>query len=282
MTTDIAIPQTFSIDDPTLENLHFPESCLNLFVSDGKLHYAIYDKLTNRFVSLHTMTIADDKGYTEMLDLMARRSIFSARYAKVKIMVEEDIFSLIPKDLFLAGEVNNYLPATGSADLSVRADQLLVADAYNVYNTDKKLVNQLRSMFMDPLIWCRSSVLINAFVKETRHRKEDCMLVLTEDGKLDIIALEKGRFVFYNRFPISTPDDLSYFTLAVTEQLNFNTDTLLVTVSGAEAATYLPYAKKYFRNVEQGMRPQAFQYSALMDSLPLGAFYELFSLNACE
>jgi hypothetical protein len=282
MTTETTIPQTLSIDDPALENLHFPESSLNVYIAPGMLCYSIYDRLTNRFVALHTMSFPGDKGYTEILELMARRSVFSARYARVRIMLHEEVFALVPKELFIAGELDAYLPSSGAAELAARADQLPVAEIYNVYRTDRKLVNELRTMFMNPLIMSRSSVLLNAFIKEVRHRKEDCLLSLIEDGQLDIIALEKGRFVFYNRFPVSAPDDLSYFALAVTEQLNFNTDTLLVTLSGADAASYLPYARKYFRNVEQGLRPQAYQYSAMMDTLPAGAFYALFSLNACE
>jgi len=97
-----------------------------------------------------------------------------------------------------------------------------------------------------------------------------------------VIALEKGRLVFYNRFTVAAHEDLSYYLLAVADQAAFNTDTLQVLLTGSESETYLPAAQKYFQHVEQGSRPRAFHYGTEMDALPAGAFYPLFSLNACE
>ena len=97
--------------------------------------------------------------------------------------------------------------------------------------------------------------------------------------RFEVLVINSGKLTFYNTFAYQTAEDFIYYLLFVFEQLKLNPETANVELLGelekSSAVYQLLY--KYIRNIKFGARPDAFDYSFKITSLPKQYYYSLFS-----
>lgn len=276
--------------DDSFYQLNQRDCNLAILISPGEISYSILDNVHNKVVSLTSASIPagipEESATLEAIRLLTEDSLFQWDFNKVKIAVDTGNNTLIPHNLFDPNQKETYLAFNTSppADHSCYSDYLAVISVHNVYSSPAFLIQSVKSLFDRPRIMHGSTPFINKSIRENQSSKEDNLFVHYSYGRIDMVALKKGEFVFFNSFPVKTKEDFTYFLLASCEELGFNPELIHVVLSGNLPVDLLFYesAGNYLKNLSLDNRPKAFKYSSKLDVIPVHHFSNLFSINLCE
>lgn len=98
-----------------------------------------------------------------------------------------------------------------------------------------------------------SSVLIENLLANEKNSDELKMYVHVANKHFEIIVIESGKLLLYNSFEHQTKEDLIYYILFITEQLNLNPETFKLILLGTihKNDDYYNIVYKYVRNVSK-------------------------------
>ena len=77
-----------------------------------------------------------------------------------------------------------------------------------------------------------SSVLLENLLANEKNSEELKMYVHVANKHFEIIVIESGKLLLYNSFELQTKEDLIYYILFITEQLNLNPETFKLILLG--------------------------------------------------
>lgn len=278
--TDIL--EKLNLTDPALNSMGYADCRLLVHVSAEGVAYSVFNRADNHFLSLHQLAF-DGNNPQQLLQTLEQTPLFSQLFGQVLVCMDERLCTLVPKALFDGKQAEGYMQLFEPLDTeSIHHQPVPYTDVVLVHTFQQQVYSRLQQLFAAPVLISTAGVLLQQCLKEHRTRKDDLLFVCLNTHRLDVVALEKGKLVFYNRFNVQAPQDLSYYLLAVADQTGFNPDTVQVLLTGNQTDDYLPAAQKYFNNVDTLRRPRAYHYSPVLDAVPTGAYYPLYSLNACE
>ncbi|MDX2002229.1 MAG: DUF3822 family protein [Chitinophagales bacterium] len=273
------IQDTLSIDDEAMDNVHYPDCHLLVLLGDKTLSYAIFNTATNQFIALHRLPAATD---AVRLKVIENTAVFSQRFGAVKLGLIEKAFTFVPITLFLPDSTSAYLNSNeGSEQLIVNDHFVSALDVHSIFSYSALVMESVKNYFLNLNCYPLSAVLLQQIVKENRGQRKDLLHLTITEHYLYLFGFKNGDFVFGNRFHFDTETELLYFLLAVNEHYGFSTDNTGIKLAG-DVTLYQPAISRFFKHVEPVAKPQAYRYSALMEALPSGSHYELFSLKGCE
>jgi hypothetical protein len=262
------------------------DSTLLIQLSSSHLSYAVYQSVSNTVVAYCCHVLTGDERLGEAIRILSTDEWTRALYSKVKVAVEPENYVLVPKDLFDPKEISTYLNfhSFNEVNSSKLYDALGMLGVVGAYHISHFVVEALNSLFLNLEILASPTPFIQLVSKEYKNTKGDNLFVHLDNNRMHILALNQSRLVYYNSFDIASKEDVSYYALAVCEQLHFSPEKALVMVWGNSNGFEEQYntIKYYFRNVQQGVRPLAMKFSDSLNSLPVYAEYTLFAATTCE
>lgn len=268
------------IADPQFSSTTASQYTLLLHIGLQGIAYGLLHVVDN------TCTAATYLPYTEayttkhVLDLLNGEALLQNRFKQVKISLPAIQYSLVPEELFDIKELNTYISFEQESDIARQLFSDKVNDQIRlVYSVDLRLRNELKNMFLSPTIYSNATTELNQATRDLNKPNKDILLVKELDQSIQIIALSNGQFKMMNHYHTTTPEDVVYFLLSLTEQLGFSTDSVeVMTQSNGELLNEVPTYFKYSLPID---RPKGINYHDRLTNAPAAIFHNLFSLAIC-
>jgi hypothetical protein len=174
-------------------------------------------------------------------------------FSKLNVVHENELSALVPKTLFDEDSIADYLKFNSRILQSdyITYDNVIANDSVNVYVPYVNINNYLYETFGAFEYKHFSSVLLENLLANEKNSEELKMYVHVANKHFEIIVIESGKLLLYNSFELQTKEDLIYYILFITEQLNLNPETFKLILLGTiqKNDEYYNIVYKYVRNV---------------------------------
>lgn len=265
------------------------DSALLIQIDATTLTYAVVDTISNTTLAFCKQPLQINS-YTDLLSeataILTTDEWLRMPFAEVKLVVKPRDYVLVPKDLFDPLEIATYLGfhVYGQLSTSLLFDSMDALGVVGVYHLPSQGVEAMNRLFPQLAIWATPSPFLQLATKEHKPVKGDCLLTLFTQTHLHLAVAKQGSLVFYNSFEVATKEDVTYYSLAVCEQLHLSPEKIQVVMWGTHDSIADPFValSYYFKNVQHGARPLALKFAEALDSLPIYNEYPLFAAALCE
>jgi len=216
---------------------------LSIQVSLNGLSFCVLDTIENNISYGDTILFEEERSpyglQKGLIGLFEKHSLTEKKFSEVIVVHRNNLFSLVPKPLFDANEMPNYLKfntkilATDHIDF----DEIEEYDIVNVYVPFVNVNNYIYDLYGDFTFKHNGTVMVESLLKGNTTGKEPICYVHIAHRQIDITVLEKKKLLLYNSFKFNTKEDLIYYILFTMEQLNLDTENTKL---------------KLFGNIEEG------------------------------
>ncbi|MBK7651992.1 MAG: DUF3822 family protein [Flammeovirgaceae bacterium] len=271
------------------EILHQYELLIQLGIRD--LQVAIVDTQDNRLLFFEDYVLGDLNSHKELFDLFKvlfdSHPVLKAGFWKeVRVSVKNTKFVQVPGSLYLEEAAPEYLQFNAQVD-STREEVLtcrnLHIDAVTVFAMQKDLYTWLKSLYANTTLRVvhQSTALIEGVLNFAKGKEKTPLYVYVDRFKLHILAVQKGKLLYYNQFLIKQFSDYVKSIMLVMKGLSFDQNTSEVVLWGYIGKNSPHYQEliKYVRNVSFGDRPSYIKFGYLFDEVQEHHFFDLYSTH---
>lgn len=207
------------------------------------------------------------------------------KYQTVSISISNTLFSLVPKALFDASMVKEYVELNCETNENYDYRYSLIPNTEIVlcYAIPRDLNAWVAKVFPKAKIIHELAISIETALREFRNLSDDNLIINIHKNHFDFIYLKKGNLEFVNSFPYQEKEDLLYYTLFACEQVKINpheiTTFLLGDVKKGDQMHQLLF--QYIKNLEFGSRNKNIKISPGLNSIPKHFYYNTFNQYLC-
>ncbi len=257
---------------------------LSIQVSLNGLSFCVADTVS------HKLLYADSLFFQEELDpaelqsqlelLFKKHTLDQKQFDEVTVVHRNTLFSLVPKALFDANSLANYLKFNTKVlpndDLAY--DELDNQDIVNVYIPYTNINNYVYEIFGEFNFFHNGTIIIQSLLNNHGNHKEAICYAHVGKKQLDICVTAQKKLVLYNSFLFETKEDFVYYLLFVLEQLELDSASVTVKLFGAieEDDPIFKLCHDYIENIVI-FAPSSSQHLALGE--PEGARIDFTVLN---
>ena len=233
--------QTYTYRDSTLNLNQAGNYTLLLQINTQSFNYAIVDH--GVMVANETNCNADE--LTKPDRLFAQ---LNAEYKNVIIGLPANGFTLIPTPLFDAEHIADIAKLLDVKDNENVLAQHLDADNYVVYKADKQLVASVTSFDIKNIVFAPKGWL-NAI--ERSSPSNGYLFLNFEEAQVEFAYYKGNKLRFYNKFEFANIDELIYYTLLVSNELELKQQNTTLVVSGNITTGDINYTTlaQYYSNI---------------------------------
>lgn len=218
---------------------------LSIQVSLNGLSFCIIDTAENAVRTSEKLIFA--KQLTPYAVLKRLKQIFEEHhisqgdYSEVVVVHRNNLFGLVPKVLFDADELPNYLKFNTKilANDHMAYDEIDRHDLVNVYVPFVNINNYIYDLFGAFTFKHHGSVLIESLLlnhdqltTETGSGKNAVCYVYIYERQMDVTIMAQKKLLLYNNFSFVTKEDFLYYLLFTLEQLQLDTESVIVKLFG--------------------------------------------------
>lgn len=271
------------------EKLHQYELLIQLGIRD--LQLAIVDTQDSRLLFFEDYVLGDLNSHQELFDLYKvlfdSHPVLQAGFWKeVRVSIKNTKFAQVPGVLFLEEAALEYLQFNAQVD-SAREEVLtcrnLQIDAVTVFAVQKDLYDWFKKLYANTTLRVvhQSAALIEGVLNFASGKEKTPLYVYVDRFKLHIVAVQKGKLLYYNQFLIKQFSDYVKYIMLVMKGLSFDQNTSEVVLWGYIGKNSPHYQEfvKYIRNVSFGERPAYLKFGYLFDEVQEHHFFDLYSTH---
>ncbi len=188
-----------------------------------------------------SLSIPDNKG-VELLKRKVHASLFqmnkeeiinlfeaeitSSDYNDIELIVESDLYTLIPASIFEIQNLDDYFYFQHTKDKQqiVLFNRIQSHNIINIFSVPVILNNCLNDLFPETIINHHLSYFLSQRIKA----KNSAVYIWVRAKKIDMIVFKSGVISFINSFDYHTKEDLAYYVLAVCEQLSLDVEDIVI------------------------------------------------------
>ena len=163
------------------------------------------------------------------------KQVFSESFSSIKIIHQNNLATFIPEELYDENHNADYLKFNTKILKSdfITHDTISSNNSVNVYIPYVNINNYIFEQFGEFTYQHSASVFLQTLLKkdETSHEKTKVYINVNKTS-IEIFAINNNELQLFNVFDYSSPEDFIYYVLFVFEQLNLNTETNEVVLSG--------------------------------------------------
>jgi Protein of unknown function (DUF3822) len=274
------------------EKLHHYELLIQLGIRD--LQIAIIDTQDSRLLFFEDYVLGDLNSHDEVLDLFKvlfeSHTVLQAGFWKeVRISIKNTKFAQVPATLFLEEAAVEYLQLNAQIDLSkedVLSCRNNLIDAVTVFAIQKELHDWFKLIYANTTLSIvhQSAALIEGVLQYAKREEKMPLYIYVDRFKLHIMAVSKGKLIYYNQFLIKQFSDYVKYIMLVMKGLSLDQNTGEVVLWGYIGKNSPHYQEfiKYIRNVSFGGRPTYIKFGYLFDEVQEHHFFDLYSLHLLQ
>lgn len=289
---DIKEQEKFAIDKKLLagKNLH-----ISVEIRERNLLACLLDKDTNQYVGWCSYTRKDEKlsGMTsdKSVDIkrplasILKEEIFHLPCSGSSVVFVHNSAMLIPGAYFSADLVKDYLEHQNLIKPGERPsyDFIKNNDCYSIYAVDMNDYHVMKEKYPQAVIRHHSSVFVEYLLALHKSSTRNEVHVYVFENYMDVVALQAGKLLLYNRYYIQTPNDFTYFLLWVYEELKLKPEDSACILYGEITVHSEMYklASTYIKHIRMAEKITQFGFAPKLEGLPAYAYYSLFMQYVC-
>jgi len=275
-------PDRFALDKASLvdKNLH-----LSLEIREVNLFASLLDKESNQYLAWASYSRKDDKNFKKPLIEILKEEMLNYKFASSSVVFTSNSAMLIPSTFFSSESVSDYLKQQNLIKQGETpcSDYIKNNDCYSVYAVDTSDYNNLKEKFPQAGFRHHSSIFVEYELAQNKGSNRNEVHVYIFQGYMDVVAIQAGKLLLYNRYYIQTSNDFTYFLLWLYEELKLKPDDSPCFLYGeiVEKSEMFDLAWRYLKNVRIAEKTSRFTFSPMVDSLPAHRYYSLFMQYLC-
>ncbi|MGM5470433.1 DUF3822 family protein [Flavobacteriaceae bacterium LMO-SS05] len=231
---------------------------LSIQISLSGLSFCILDVLSNTIEHLKCIPFEKKATPFEVLErlitVLNTNTIFEQAFQSVLVIYQNELSCCVPKPLFDEEHSADYLKFNAKILHSdfIAHDDITINNSVNVYVPFVNINNYIFDRFGDFVYKHASTLLIQSLLQKEIDSKDAKLYVNVSNTHFEVVAIDKGQFVFYNTFEYQTKEDFIYYILFAIEQLKLSPETIHTKLMGdlTKDDERFAIAYKYIRFVE--------------------------------
>ena len=282
--------EKFAVDKKSLadRNLH-----LSIEIRERNILACLLDKDTNQYVGWAAYNRRDEKlsGMTQStvniklpFTTLLKEELLSFRCSGSSIVFVPNNAMMVPGAYFSNDLLRDYLQQQNLIKPGERpcSDFIKNNDCYSLYAVDLNDYHLLKEKYPHAAFRHHSSVFVEYLLALHKSSDKNQVHVYVFENYMDVVALQAGKLLLYNRYHIQTANDFTYFLLWVYEELKFAPDTPC-TFYGAitEKSEQYALAQKYLPHISLAQKTTQINLARSLDNLPVHNYYSLFMQYLC-
>lgn len=212
---------------------------LSIQVSLNGLSFCVADTVLQKVLFSDSIDFLEEKNPMLVLDelkiLFQEHQLNNMEFDEVVVVHRNTLFGLVPKSLFNADHLFEYLKfntkVLGTDVLSY--DIVENHELINVYVPYMNINNYIYELFGEFTYMHNGTVLLQSLMNNQTQNQETICYVHVSKSQLDITVLDQRKLLLYNSFLYATKEDFAYYLLFVLEQLELDPKTAIVKLFGS-------------------------------------------------
>ncbi|MEH6620794.1 DUF3822 family protein [Maribacter arcticus] len=212
---------------------------LSIQVSLNGLSFCVADTVVQKLLLSDSVDFVEEKNPMLVLDELKKlfqvHQLNNMEFDEVVVVHRNTLFGLVPKSLFNADHLFEYLKfntkVLGTDVLSY--DIVENHELVNVYVPYMNINNYIYELFGEFTYMHNGTVLLQSLMNNQTQNQETICYVHVSKSQLDITVLDQRKLLLYNSFLYSTKEDFAYYLLFVLEQLELDPKTASVKLFGS-------------------------------------------------
>lgn len=212
---------------------------LSIQVSLNGLSFCVLDTLGNTILASENIFFKKQctpyEIQKELQDVFKKNNVTRDRFSEIIVIHRNALFSLVPKSLFNADELPNYLKFNAKilANDHLAYDEIDSYDMVNVYVPFVNINNYIYDLFGEFEFKHSCTVMVESLLNGHTHAKEPVCYVHVAAHQMDITVISDKKLLLYNSFEFVTKEDFIYYLLFTMEQLKLDTEQVQLKLFGA-------------------------------------------------
>lgn len=165
---------------------------------------------------------------------LSTNTVFSDEFDAVKVIHQNELSTLVPKDLFSENHKADYLKFNAKILKTdyITHDEIVVNNCVNIYIPYVNINNYIFETFGEFVYKHSSTLLIDAVLQNQKANDQPEIFVNVNASTIEVLVLNKGQVQLFNTFEYLSKEDFIYYILFVFEQLQLNAETVKINLSG--------------------------------------------------
>lgn len=219
------------------------------FSSDG-FSLGVNDKagflVSTKTISCPIFTMAKN----EIVKTIKHEADGLLNYQNIRLICESDLYTFVPTALFEDENKNDFLHLEHQIEKKkyVIYNTIATWESVNIFSIPINLKDALTQLFENVKIEQHLSYFLTDIVKQ---RNETAMYIWVRPKVMDVVVLINGNLHLINSYSYKTPEDFTYYTLNIFDQLSLNTETCKIKMYKKEGSYELKeMIQRYVTTVE--------------------------------
>ncbi len=200
--------------------------------------------LSSKRVSTSVFSLSEE----EIIHLLAQQPETEVDYRNIRLICEMDNYTFIPVPIFKPENAVDFLNLQHKTAKNDRIVFKILEtwNTVNVFSMPNTLNMALKQLYPQLSIEHHLSYLLSYKIKQG----ESGIYIWVRPKTMDVVVLKNGNLTLINSYSYQTPEDFTYFTLNIFEQLSLDTETCEVKLFNTEKLSpFRKYIQKYVKNV---------------------------------
>nr|WP_293299681.1 DUF3822 family protein [Allomuricauda sp.] len=201
---------------------------LSIQVGLNGLSFCVLDTVSNKILAFEKIAFkAPSTPYLmlkELKNMLGQKSNIGNEFSEVLVIHKNNMFSLVPKPLFNAEELPNYLKFNAKimANDLIAHDEIPNQDIINVYVPYTNVNNYIFDLFGEFEFKHSGTVLISTLLNQNRISDQTVCYIQVSEKDMEMMVVSNKKLLFYNQFEYQTKEDFLYYLLFSMEQLQLD------------------------------------------------------------
>jgi len=265
------------------------ELCIHCGVN--RISYALFDQDNDQCIRLesldpnikqHPGSLEYNDAYFNAIEHLIKNEKWEGKnFQSVKILIDNEHYTLVPKALFQEKEEEKFLAINqeifAEKEYVFRNDYIKAKDLVNIFVFPASLIKALGKDFPTAIIKHYISVLLD-------NLDHSGLIVNLGNTYLDIISFKGAQLRFCQSYQFKSKEDILYHILHVTNHLGLDTKKDPVTVLGEidQGSDNYLFLKDYINQLNLISKPADINFRNEPEGIKYQQFFTLLSLRKCE
>lgn len=278
---------TFDIVPETRDTDELKNSQLLIEVGEKLFSYVVYHKEQNRFLALRQYNLDFTPGKTlleSLLEIISGDELLQIQFKEAFIIYNYTDSNLLPSKFFHI-ELNQ--PITELVYGNARKGLMLSEkvngwDMYNIYRVPREIHALLQRKFAAGNYWHYHTLLLSDGEVKASPDQQVIKMIMGADQFLVAVFKDKS-IQLLQSYAYQTPDDVSYYLLAICNRFQVSQEKVVLIVSGLldEQSRLYQELLKYFLHVQWDRLPDSVHLDAAFSQFPSHYFSPLLKMALC-
>lgn len=230
---------------------------LSIQIHLSGLSFCISNRTLNTIDYLECITFENRLTPFDLLNKLkaelSSKTIFSDDFTTVQLIHHNELSTLVPANLYDESSNADYLKFNSKILKTdfITTDEISSKDIINVYVPYVNINNYIFETFGTFTYKHASTLFIEAVIDQNLVTEHPQIYIDINENTMLFLVVSKGDIILYNHFEFNTAQDFIYYILFTVEQLQLDTETVQLYLSGTVSKNDDLYAiaYKYIRHV---------------------------------